>query len=58
MEMKCRYFDSQLTTWDLNRNYCSFFMLKNISYQKEEMSKTDDVVDKPGTLFFWDEKIC
>ena len=33
-------------------------MLKNILYQKEEMSKTDDIVDKPRNLFFWDEKIC
>ena len=33
-------------------------MLKILSYQKEETLKTDDVVDKPGSLFFWDEKIC
>ena len=30
----------------------SFFMLKNISYQKEETSKTDDIIDKPGAIFF------
>ena len=33
------------------------FYQKILSYQKDEMSKTD-VVDKAGTLFFWDEKIC
>ena len=58
IKMNFWYFDQQLKTWDLNRNYCSFFMLKILSYQKEETSKTDDVVDKPGTLFFWDEQIC
>ena len=33
-------------------------MLKHVSYQKGEMSKADDIVNKPGTLFFWDERIC
>ena len=33
-------------------------MLKTILYQKEETSKTDDIVDKPGTFFFSDEKMC
>ena len=32
MKIKCWIFDSYLTTWDLNRNYCSFFML--YLYQK------------------------
>ena len=41
MKMKYWYFDSQLATWDRNRNYCSFFMLKIFSYQKEETSKTE-----------------
>ena len=34
MKMKCWYFDSRLTTWDYNRNYCSFFMFKNILVSK------------------------
>ena len=28
IKMKCWSFDPQLTTWNLNRNYCSFIMLK------------------------------
>ena len=35
-----------------------FLCLKILSYQKDETSKTDDVVDKPDALFFWDQKIC
>ena len=34
------------------RKLLSFFMLKNISYQKEETSKTDDIIDKPGAISF------
>ena len=34
MNMKCFYFDSQLTIWGLNRNYCSFFMLKTLFHVK------------------------
>ena len=34
------------------------FYVKNSLNLKEETSKADNVVDKPGTLFFWDEKIC
>ena len=30
------YFDSQLTTLNLDRNYCSFFMLKNTFVLKRE----------------------
>ena len=33
------------------------FYVTILSGQKKEPSKTDDVIDKPGTLFFWDEKI-
>ena len=51
--MKFWYFDSQLKTCDLNRNYC-----EKTFVSKKETSKTDDDVDKPGTLFFRDEKIC
>ena len=29
-----------------------FLRQKLLSYQKEETSKTDNVVDEPGTLFF------
>ena len=45
------FFDLQLATWDLKRYSCSFYMLKKIFYQKEETSKTDDVVDKPVSSF-------
>ena len=31
---------------------------KIVLYQKEDTSKTDNFVDKPGTLFFDNEKIC
>ena len=33
-------------------------MLKILSYQKEGKSKTDVVVDKPGSFFCCYEKIC
>ena len=32
-------------------------MLQYFRVKKKDPSKTDDVIDKPGTLFFWNEKI-
>ena len=40
------------------RNYCSFFYVKKYFVSKRGDVKTDGIIDKPGTLFFWDEKIC
>ena len=33
-----------------------YYVKKILSYQKHKTPKTDDVVDKPGTFFSWDQK--
>ena len=58
VKMKHWYFDLQLTKWDLNKNYCSFFMLKNTFVSRKGDVKNWWRFDEPVTLFFWDEKTC